>query len=218
MTRLIRPLLLVFVLLPLSTPNSWATVIGFEDGTNGAEVSGQYAALGVVMPKWKFHDKTVAGNNPFPFIDKWGVVPTGDGTAPEVRFAQPILGLTVDGFLQADEFGALRQWTLTAYDTSNAVLGSVSGTIIGLGSPIPGTFHTFLPSSLSLSLDGIKRVEITHGGPVEPIGAKFGIDTLLFIPDPDLAPAPVPEPTTLLLWGGAAGVGMVRWFTRRRSG
>jgi hypothetical protein len=36
--------------------------------------------------------------------------------------------------------------------------------------------------------------------------------------DFDFAPAPVPEPTTLRLWGtAAAGLGAVRWWKRRQS-
>jgi hypothetical protein len=209
-------LLLVSILLALgSAPSSsWATVITFQDGgPEGTPISGHYAGLGVQMPIWEFWDSTLPGDA-FPFFDSRGALRRSDPA--EIRFAQPIHGLTVDGFLQAT--GPLQQWTLTAYDTADSVLGSVSGTIIGVGSPIPGTFHTFLPSSLSLNFEGnqILRVEITQGGPFDPDGARYAIDTLLFTPDLDLTP--IPEPTTLLLWGGAAGVGVVRWLTRRRSG
>jgi hypothetical protein len=212
--------LLVFVLVTLgSPPVSSATVITFEDGVSNTAVLSHYAPVGVVMPNWRFHDGSVEGNVKFPFIDNRGVVVdfgVADSTTGRIGFAAPIHGLTLDGFLQADVSGALRQWTLTAYDRSDGLLGSVSGTIIGVGSPVPGTFSTFLPSALSLSFEGnqISGVAVSIGGPFDPIGAKFGVDTLLFTPDIDLAP--IPEPATLLLFATtAAGLGLAGWSRRR---
>lgn len=205
----------VLVLLSLaSASQSFATVITFEGGVSGSPVAG-YDALGVIFPSWRFHDITTPGTNQYPFIDNWGIVP-GDFPNNRILFPAPIHALTLDGFLQADEFGALRQWTLTAYNNSDLLLGSVSGTIIGVGSPVPGTFHTFLPSAISLTFQGnqVSRAEVSFGGPFDSAGAKFGVDTLLFTPDTDLAP--IPEPSTLLLWGTTtAGLGVARWLRRR---
>lgn len=122
-----------------------------------------------------------------------------DAGAMSIAFATPIFSF--GGF-----FTYLSPLTLTAFDTSNNVLGTVSSSYL-TNLALSGDAGSS-PNELLQFISSIAIGSVAIAG--DPAGGSFVLDDLTY----DRGPAPVPEPGTLVL---LATGGVITLFRRRRA-
>ncbi|MGA2068966.1 MAG: choice-of-anchor tandem repeat GloVer-containing protein [Thermoguttaceae bacterium] len=140
-------------------------------------------------------------------------IPTSGGTATPLH--------SFDGSDGEHPYGSLTLRGSTFYGTTSAGTGSAGdGTIFEINTDGTGfnTLYSFPTDdskganpqgTLTLSADGTTLYGMTHGG-----GANFSSDGTIFSLT---VPAPTPEPSSLVLLGVAAAVGLLACARRRRN-
>jgi hypothetical protein len=114
-----------------------------------------------------------------------------------LTFDVPQSSITVTG---GDRGGDTDQFTVTAYDSSNTVLGTVTTPIFGGTTPLnPNVMVDFF--TVSLNFPGMKSVVVSNA-----INAGIGLDNITF--------CNIPAPSTWLLFGSGL-VGL--WGFKRRK-
>lgn len=188
---------LLLLLMAVSTTISKASPITFEGLTDGTAVTNQFSNL-------LFLNATIAtagtSLNEFEFPPHSGSNVVFDSGGPmSISFLVPVT--SVSGFLT---YGT--QLTITAFDASNNVLGTLTSAFNN-NEALSGDAGSHSNEFFSFSVvSGISRITISG----DPLGGSFTLDDLTFN-----TAAPMPEPASLFLLLGAFG-GLSIFRLRRR--
>ena len=182
--------------------NAAAITIDFEGGTNGATVGATYAGSGVIF------DNAFFANSPYPSSngsstwasDEADSSYNGVGSVPITGHFAGVTDSVSAWIVYPD---GNTTTTLSVYDTSASLLGSVSS-VLGSSGPI------------SISLPNIASFAFTWAGGATTNAAGASIDDVIGIDNFTYnGTVSVPEPATLALLGlGLAGLDISR---RRRT-
>ena len=197
MKSAIAPLFALTLLISPFAASAAQVTINF-DSLDDREV------VGTALPGLTFLNATVLTSgislNEFEFPPRSGAnVVFDDGGAISITFATPVF--SVGGF-----FTYVAPLTLTAFDTSNNLLGSVSSgfsTNLALSGEVGSSPNELLRLTSTIGIGSI----LIAG---DPASGSFVLDDLTY----DTV-APVPEPGTLTLLVTAAAAAL---FRRRRDG